>query len=89
MEAGKCGEMGYALVVVSNPFWRSMRKENGEVGGEPDSIPGLGLSSGAITCSCLFIILSGLWLQSPHVQGERVHRDKRAHGHYCLLSSRP
>lgn len=62
-------EVDCVLVMVNNPFWRSMGEVNGEVGGEPDSLLLLGLSSVAITCSCLFVILSGVRLQSPHVQG--------------------
>ena len=61
-------EVGYVLVMVDNPFRRSMGEVNGEVGAEPDLLPLGGLSSVAITCSCLFIILSG-W-------GSRVHTSR-------------
>ena len=59
-------EVGCVLVMVDNPFLRSMGEVNGGVGAEPDSLPLGGLSSVAITCSCLFIILSGEAPESTH-----------------------
>lgn len=63
--------MGCSLVMVSNPFWRRLGDVNGVLGGQPGLPRLLGLSSVAITCSLLFIILCGVRLQSP--QGQEVN----------------